>query len=134
MISKSAVNELKDRFPGANIVALPPDEPREGIAEVEPTEEHPEYSVAVALIERSKAHHHNRSTETYRVLGGSMMLFVGDEVVPLAEGQTYVIKPGILHSVIVKPPLKPALVEVTSEPGWSQDDHILEEFKPDPKA
>lgn len=126
MITKEVVTELTDRFPGKNIVKIPPVAPKEIICEIEPSAEHEEYSVAVAVIESSKPHHHERSTETYRVLGGSMILFINDQEIALTRGEKYVVKPGNVHSVLSEPLDKPVWVEVTSEPGWHPEDHILD--------
>ena len=52
MQAESIVEEFKQRFPGRNIVMLPAENPTEIICEIEPTEEHPDYSIALAVVDR----------------------------------------------------------------------------------
>ena len=107
-------------YPGRNMIRIPPDNPLEIICEVEPASEHPEYSVAVAVINES-ARHFDNETETYEVMRGRLELTVGNEVVELAEGQTYTIHPGTVHSVRSNS----GWVKVTTRPGWTPAGHHL---------
>lgn len=121
MNAERIVAEFKEQFPGKNILQLPAENPSEIICEYEPTTDHPEYSVAVAAIDSSYPHVHRKSIETYEVARGEVTLFVGKESFDMIEGESYVIQPGIVHWATAKE----AVVKVTSNPGWTPEDHIL---------
>lgn len=80
---------------------------------------HPEY--AVAVIERSQAHFHVKTTETYRVLRGRLYVYSGGIGQVLDEGDSFVIQPGNVHYARGARGL--AWVEVLSDPPWSIEDH-----------
>lgn len=117
--------KLRFKYPDANIQAYPSmEEPTEVVCEVEPTGNNPERSVAVAVIGQSMAHHHEKSTETYEVLSGHLVLHLGETATKrLFAGQSHVIKPGTVHWAESS---DAAWVRVTSEPGWTVEDHIIE--------
>lgn len=112
---------LQTEYLGKKIVKLPEDNPTEIVCEVEPASEHPDYSVAVAIIDESASHIHQRSTETYEVLEGKANLIVEGRSVEMKPGQTYSIKPGTLHWATADS----AWVKITSHPGWTEDDHLV---------
>jgi mannose-6-phosphate isomerase-like protein (cupin superfamily) len=129
--------KLRFNFPGAKIVPDPDslgkeakDAIRELVAEVEPTDAHPDHSVAVAVLGQSIPHHHKLATETYRVLSGTIELKLGEKAVKLAAGQEKVVPPGIVRSA-KSVGESYAWVRVTSEPGWTSEDHVLELRKKD---
>lgn len=72
MNKKKIIAQLKSQYPGKDIIQLPPENPVEIICEVDPTSEHPEKSVAIAVIESSYPHFHRNSEETYKVLKGKL--------------------------------------------------------------
>lgn len=113
--------ELHEKYPDKNIIALPEENPTEIICEVEPTIQHPEYNVAVAIIDRSEPHFHRVATETYTVTRGEIDLIVDGKIHHLSEGDSYVIKPGSVHSVVGNE----TWIECKAEPGWTPEDHIL---------
>ncbi len=115
------VENLKKRYPGKNIIKNDESNPTEILCEIDPANEHPEYSNAVAIIDKSKPHQHNKTTETYKVLKGKLTLHIGNEIKQLNEGDAFVIKPGNIHWAEGRE----TWVECYSEPGWSIDDHIL---------
>ena len=121
MNSEKIVRILASRYPGRNIVQLPPENPTEIICEVEPTSEHPDYSMAVAVIDKSEPHYHRVSTETYAVLRGRLTLKLANREVVLHPGVNYAISPNTVHSAEANA----AWVRVTSRPGWTPEDHIL---------
>lgn len=121
MNKQKIIDQLKEKYPGKNIVALPEDEPTEILCEIEPTSEHPEYSVAISVIDRSVPHVHNKTTETYKVTKGKINLFVDDAEHELNKGDKLVIKPGSVHYAIGSE----SWIECKSEPGWTPEDHIL---------
>lgn len=94
------------------------------VCEVEPVSEHPEYDTAVEVIIKSKKHKHNVMTQRYRVLEGSMTLYVEDEAIELNTGDTYVVLPGKVHWAESD---GKSLVELYSVPGWTKEDHIVVE-------
>src|SRR3989344_7639226 len=115
MQAESVVEEFKQRFPGRNIVMLPAENPTEIICEIEPTEEHPDYSIALAVVDRSEPHHHEKSVETYLIEEGTLILHVEDEQIILKEGDTYVVNPTSVHWAEGNA----THVRVESRPGWA---------------
>lgn len=121
MNSKEIVAQLHEEFPGKTIMELPSENPTEIICEVEPTANHPEYSVAVAVIDRSEQHRHDISEETYEAEKGEVTLFVDGKEQILGEGMSLVVQPRSVHRAVANG----ARVKVTSRPGWTPQDHIL---------
>ncbi len=121
MDAKKIVDAFLFKYPGRNIVLLPPENPLEIICEIEPTSEHPDYSIAVAAIDKSEPHCHKASTETYEVLRGRLILKLANRNVILYPGMNYVILPKTVHSAEADA----AVVRVTSRPGWTPEDHVL---------
>lgn len=110
--------ELSNRYPGRPVIASGD---RELICEVDPTSDHSEYSVAIAVIEQSAQHIHKVITEEYEILQGELELTVDSKKYVLQKGESYTIQPGQIHSA--KGDV--AWVKVTARPGWTLDDHIL---------
>ncbi len=102
---------------------LPHDHPREILCEIEPATEHPDYSVAISVIEKSVPHYHKIATEEYEVLSGEVILYLGEEKRILKEGDKAVIKPGTIHWAKADS----AWIKCTSRPGWVPSDHNLAE-------
>lgn len=115
------LDELQERYPGKKIIPSSSDNPTEIICEVEPAREHPEYSLAVAVIDRTSPHVHKKSRETYRVVKGELDLFVEGEKKRLTKGEELVIQPGQIHWAEGDE----TWIECYSQPGWVLDDHIL---------
>jgi mannose-6-phosphate isomerase-like protein (cupin superfamily) len=78
---------------------------------------------AVAVIERSQAHFHLRTRETYRVLRGTLYVACAGVGYVLNEGDTFTIEPGNIH--YARAADTPAWIEVTSTPAWSAEDHFV---------
>jgi len=114
------IHELKVKYPGKNVFPNSIDKSGEVVCEIEPTSEHPEYSKAIAVIDKSLSHFHFQATETYKILKGSLTLHVNHEQHVLNEGDTFVIEPKKIHWAEGKE----VWVECYSEPGWNPDDHI----------
>lgn len=121
MDRERVVAELESLYPGKNILQLPSDNPREIVCETDPTTDHSDKSVAIAVIDISAPHVHQKSTEVYRVLRGEVNLYVGKDRVILKEGDSFKIEPGNIHWASADG----AWVEATSTPGWTPEDHIL---------
>ncbi len=115
--------EFAEKYPEATIILLPHDHPREILCEIDPATNHPDYSVAISVIERSAPHYHKIATEEYEVLSGEITLFLGDEKRVLKPGDKVIIKPGTVHWTKAKS----ARVKCTSRPGGVPKDHILYE-------
>ena len=121
MKAKKIIKQLSKEYPGKNIVQLPQGKPTEIICEIEPTADHPERNVAIAVIDKSEPHYHEHARETYEVLRGRLVIKLAHRDVTLGEGQKYLIVPGLVHSAEGNS----TMVKVTSEPGWTPEDHIL---------
>lgn len=120
--SEGILEELKRTYPGKAVYDLD-GRGKHFLVEIEPTSEHPEYDRAIEVIIRSLPHKHRRMTQTYTILRGVLHLFVDGEEITLKEGDTYTIFPEQTHWA----ESKEAWVEIFSEPGWTQEDHILVE-------
>lgn len=90
------------------------------ICEIEPTSLHSDYSIAIAVIDKSKKHYHKFTEETYKIIKGELTLYVDDELIELKEGDTYTIQPGKVHWAEGNE----TWIECTSYPGWTFEDHI----------
>jgi quercetin dioxygenase-like cupin family protein len=121
MNSKRVVEELRKRYPNKTIVLNPPENTTEILCEIEPTAKHPDHSVAIAVIDSSKLHHHKLTTETYEVIKGNLKLYVEGQLYELSPGQSFTIKPGLKHYALGTE----TWIKVTSKPGWVLADHIL---------
>lgn len=113
--------ELKQRYPGKNIVLNDEINPTEIICEIEPTKEHVEYDVAIAVIDKSIPHYHHKSAEEYEVIRGVLTLMVNGKKYLLNEGEKFIIEPELIHSAEGKE----TWIKATSRPGWTFGDHIL---------
>ena len=120
----SIVEELKQKYPGKNIVLNPPVEPSEIICEIEPASENPERSVAIAVIDETVEHYHRNTKEIYEVLKGKLKVVKDGAEYELHEGESMVIEPGEKHSAEGHE----TWIKVTSYPGWSIKDHISSNY------
>ncbi|MCB9823966.1 NUDIX domain-containing protein [Candidatus Nomurabacteria bacterium] len=114
------VSELNKKYPGKAIFKNDEENTTEILCEIDPASEHPDYSNAVAVIDKSIPHIHYKTTETYKVTKGTLTLQVGKETIDLKEGESYVIKPGNPHWAEGEE----TWLEYYSEPGWDLEDHI----------
>ncbi|MBP9690667.1 cupin domain-containing protein [Candidatus Woesebacteria bacterium] len=117
------IQELEAKYPDKTIVKNDANDPTEIICEVEPTRDHPEYSLAIAVIDRSVSHYHKISTEAYTVIKGKLTLMINDEKRILHDGEQVTIPPGATHSAQGDE----VWVQVESRPGWTFEDHIIAE-------
>lgn len=117
----SVINQLQKKYPGKNIVFNDEDNVTEIICEIEPTSEHPDYNVAIAVIDASKAHYHKKSKETYKVLKGKLMIYLDGKEFMLTPGESIEIKPKVKHYATGNE----TWLKVYSNPGWTIDDHFL---------
>ena len=118
-MDKSSIKDLLEKeFPGKNVTLLP----SEVICEIEPTQEHPSWSEAIAYIKKSELHHHNRMEERYTIEQGVLTVVVDDKEHTLKEGDKFVVRPPSVHWAYGEW----VRVRVYTEPGWTPEDHILE--------
>jgi mannose-6-phosphate isomerase-like protein (cupin superfamily) len=121
MDAQAIIKELEETYPGKRIKRIPEDNPSEIVCEFDPRVDHPEFSLAVAIIDKSAPHYHKKMTEIYRVIRGELKLYVDDEEFVMYEGQQYMITPGRVHWAEGDA----AWVEVYCNPGYDPEDHIL---------
>ena len=121
MKSALIIEKLQTLYPGKTISGIPEHKPVEIICEIEPSSDHPEYSTAIAVADKSAAHYHLLSTEIYEVLIGTLTVFIDGEPHILEKGEKITIEPGVIHYVIGEE----VWFRVHSRPGWSEDDHFL---------
>jgi len=122
------IKKLKKKYPGKAIIENKNEAGRttEIICETDPTDLHPGYSTAIAVIDASTPHYHKIISETYRVLDGELRIFKyfsgrkSYEEKVLEKGESLTIYPGEIH--VNKG--KETWVEVTSKPGWMRGDYI----------
>jgi len=121
MDSKKVIRELSQEYPGKKIIKNDEQNPTEIICEIDPATNHPEKSLAVAVIDKIKPHYHKKTTEIYEVLRGKLTINKGGENCELEKGDKLTIEPGEIHSAIGNE----AWIKAYSEPGWTSEDHIL---------
>jgi len=122
MTLQEVLNYFETNYPGSNVVKVPENNPLELLCEIDPSSKHPQYSVAVAAISLSRPHYHNLSVEEYEVISGALMVDVGGVVKTLYEHEKISIPIRKVHSATSIEGY--ALVKVTSQPGWTLQDHI----------
>ncbi len=121
MNAKKIITELQKTYPLKRIILDNKKNPREIICEIEGTSEHPEFSIAIAVIDSSAPHFHKKAEETYEVLQGTLRINIGNNIKMVTEGESLVIKKEEVHSAIGDE----TWVRVTSIPGWDKEDHTL---------
>lgn len=68
------------------------------------------------------AHYHTRASELFFVLGGSLQVLVGEEVLVLEEGDFLVVPPGVPHA-FAPAPKADADVLIVFSPGMDRFDY-----------
>ena len=84
------------------------------------------FGIAIADIEQSVRHRHERTLETYTGVQGELEVTVGSDIHILHPGDILQIPIGVVHSARSLGE-DPARITVTTVPEWSQEDHILVE-------
>lgn len=144
-ITERMIAQLAKMYPGKKIIRIPERNPQEVIVEIFKAPDD-SFSIAVAIVIKSKPHYHEKTHETYRVLKGTVRLqngtregkIMGQHLRPnrsLASihdcylGRGFeVIFPGRHHCAWAIG--RPATVLVTASPAWTPDDHHLSKRKP----
>jgi len=116
--------DLREEFPGRNIVCIPNEEcPDEIVVELGTTDDGLT-GLALAVIWNSAAHHHNEMTEVYHIEDGVILLYVSKDGIGTVRrpmpGENYTIEPGTLHWADGNA----VRVRVESSPPWTPKDHI----------
>jgi len=139
---ESITADFKRKYPGKNVVVNKDKWGRviEIICEVEPSSEHPEYSLAIVAAKHIAPHYHKKSTEEYKILEGSLALYKNGEIVRLSPGDKAVIKPYEVHGgeavgagttvsfangFMANSTIDFVLFEAHSSPGGQFEDHII---------
>lgn len=118
---QKVIREFQQQFPSKRIIKNNDVNPTEIICEIDPTEEHNHYDVAIAIIDKSIKHYHKKTTEIYKVIKGTLRVYIDDQLYLLKENEEIMIKPGRIHWAQGNE----TWVETTSYPGWTKEDHIL---------
>ena len=94
------VSLLRKKYPGKQIIKNKNIHGKvvEILCEIEPTEDHPEYSRAIAVIDSSILHVHKKLTETYKVIKGELLVFMADDNISIKKGESHTMKPGEIHA------------------------------------
>ena len=121
MNAQHIINELQQQYPGKTIIKNDEDNPTEIICEIDPTSEHPEFNVAIAVIDSSISHYHTLSQEEYEVIKGELIVTIDGKEFTLHAGEKITIHPGSIHSAVGRE----TWIKATSRPGWAPGDHIL---------
>jgi mannose-6-phosphate isomerase-like protein (cupin superfamily) len=126
MNSDQIILELQAQYPNQAIIKNNEDNPTEILCEIEPTSDHPDYSIAIAVIDKIVPHFHQITEETYEVIQGVLTLTVNDQNHTLYPGDAYTIKPGEHHQARGNE----TWIKVTSHPGWTTNDHLGADASP----
>lgn len=97
---KTIITQLKQKYPGKTIIK---NMDKDGIVseilcETEPTQNHPQYSEAIAIIDASMMHFHKKLQETYTVLSGELTIITDVKQIKLKKGDKATMKPGTVHA------------------------------------
>jgi len=97
------------------------------IKELTTKEDHPDFNISVVDISgETKNHHHNRTTEAYYVLDGSITVLLDNKKKEiLNKGDLLVIKPGTKHKAFSNG--REARILVVASPAFDINDEIEDE-------
>ncbi|MBU1322603.1 cupin domain-containing protein [Patescibacteria group bacterium] len=118
---KRGIAELQQKYPGKKIICLPEDSPSEIICEIDPPLDHPEYSVAISVIDETAPHYHQKTTENYEIISGALTLVVDKQKYKMKAGDALTIKPNQIHSAVGNQ----TWIKCTARPAWTPQDHLL---------
>ncbi len=121
MNTEKIIKKLSQKYPGKKIIKLPEDNPTEIICEIDPTTSHSEKGIAIVIIDKTEPHYHKKSTEIYKITKGKLTVFINNKEYKLKEEDSLTVKPGEIHYAVGNE----TWVKAYSEPGWTQEDHIL---------
>lgn len=119
MNTTEIIKELEKKYPGKFILKNNEINPTEIVCEIEPTQNHPDYSIVIAVIDRSIPHYHTKTIEEYEVIKGVLTLFVENRKILLHVGEKYTIPLNTIHHAEGVE----TWIKTTSHPGWTKEDH-----------
>lgn len=119
MNAKKIILELSKKYPNKFILKNREINPTEIVCEIEPTQDHPDFSVVIAVVDSSIPHYHTKTIEEYEVLKGKLTLFVGNKKIILHIGEKYIIPLNVVHYAEGNE----TWIKTTSRPGWTKEDH-----------
>lgn len=117
----AVLRELNQQYPGKKVIITDPKNPGEIICETEPTEEHPDWSEGIAVIDFTRLHYHQQLTEIYEVLLGELDITVNGKPQHLHTGEKITIPPLTRHRATGRE----TWIRVSAKPGWTPENHIL---------
>lgn len=120
MNAQVVIDKLTKKYPGKNIIKNDEINPTQITCETEPTQDHPEYSIAIVVVDDVPAHHHKKSTELYEILEGEVDVIIDGTKIHLFTEEKMTIHPGSVHSVTGNA----SWIKISSYPGWTSEDHI----------
>jgi mannose-6-phosphate isomerase-like protein (cupin superfamily) len=121
----TVIEELLKKYPGKRVIKNDTENPTEILCEVKPTSDHPSFSLAIAVIDKSIPHVHRKSTEEYTILRGQLTLHVDEKTFTLKTGQTFYVRPHQIHWAEGNE----TWVSCFSQPGWTREDHFESDGK-----
>lgn len=123
MTLQEALNYFERRHPGASLIEIPEHSTSEVMCMIDPTEQHPNYSMAISAVSASQPHKHARSTVEYEVVEGAVLVDIEGRITTLYPREKITIQPGQVHSVSGIEDY--SLIKIVCQPGWQRDDHIF---------
>ena len=118
---KCIVEELSQKYPGKKIILNTQEFTTEIICEIDPTVDHPDRSMAVAVVDKIRPHYHKKLTEVYTIIKGTLTHYLSDKKTILKENDSITILPVNIHWAEGEE----TWFYVSSTPGWIPEDHIL---------
>lgn len=115
------ISQLSKKYPNKKIIKNNEKNPTEILCEIDPSTDHPEYSLVVSVLDKSVLHIHRKTKEQYKVLKGILTIYKNNKKFMLKKEDTITVNPGEVHFAIGHE----TWFECYSEPGWTVDDHIL---------
>ena len=125
IIPEEMIQDLAWRFPRGEMKRLPEENPTEVIIDIY-RDPDGRYSAEMAIIARSRPHHHQEITQVYLVIDGSIELFEGGEMrvsgrrVDSKSGPQIIFPRKVHYAEAVD---RPATVLIVSTPARSVTDH-----------
>lgn len=109
---------MKKKYPEKKIILNTPEDPAEIVCETRPGKNKSE---AVAVIDRTRLHDHQKLTEIYEIIKGELTMHIDGREYLVKEGERIEMKPGTRHYAVGKE----TWIKVYAVPGWTPEDHIL---------
>jgi mannose-6-phosphate isomerase-like protein (cupin superfamily) len=118
---EKAKKELEEKYPGKTVVVNEDGDYCEVICEMKPASKGSKKSIAVAVVGKSKPHFHKKTTETYQVIKGALIVYLDGKAKRLKKGEKLEIRPGITHWAEGNE----VWFKTYSTPAWTSEDHYL---------